>query len=124
MTKKPTLEQLKKRIARLPVNRTGTRRHYPEALKKAVLAFVEHRKQEGETQLSLAAELGINYAMLSDWKRKSRKARTKGVQVRRVCVVDEQVSERSKTVTVTLPSGIRVEGLELEGLIKLVQELS
>lgn len=125
MTKKQTLEQLKKEIAELPVNRAGCRRHYPEALKKALVAFVEKWTREGETQRSLAAKLGINYAMLSGWKRKYKARRTTSVQMRPVCVLDEQTAAaESKQMALVLPSGIRVEGLDFEGLVKLMQVLS
>lgn len=49
-TKKQTIEQLKKRIVELPVNSAGCRRHYPERLKKTMVAFVEERTRQGTTQ--------------------------------------------------------------------------
>ena len=123
MTKKLTFEELKRRIARLPVNSTGSRLRYPEELKEAAVALAEERKRHGWTQSSVATALGINDAMLSSWKGERRGARLNGGKFRPVSVQDEDSPQEASRALV-LPNGVRIEGLNLDELVALVRELT
>jgi transcriptional regulator with XRE-family HTH domain len=92
-------------------------------MKAAVLAIAEERKGEGWTQASVAAELGINEAMLSNWKRELRRTRSNLGKLRPVALLDESPQKEVPRALV-LPSGVRIEGLELGELMALIRELT
>jgi transposase-like protein len=123
MMKQLTLEQLKRKIARLPMTSTGSRRRYPDELKEAVVTLAAEYKLNGWTQASVAAELGINEAMLSCWKRDYRDSDSSPGKLRPVCVLNDDSPPQASRVLV-LPNGARVEGLSLGELAALVRELT
>jgi len=123
MMKKLTLEQLKREIACLPVTSTGSRQRYPDELKKAVVALAADYKLDGWTQASVAAELGINKAMLSCWKREYRGFGSSPGKLKPIHVLDEGSLQEVSRVLV-LPNGARVEGLSLDELAALIRELT
>ena len=119
-----TIEELKNHIAELPVSDAG-RRRYPSVVKEGVLALLED-EGAGWTQARLAAELGLNQATVSNW----RKAKKSPPQVLGKCrpvrlAREEEASDVhvGRGRALVLPSGIRVEGLGLDELLELVREL-
>ena len=124
MNEKKTIEALKNQIAELPLSEAG-RRRYPRAVKEGVLALLEV-EGAGWTQARLAAELGLNQATVSNW----RKTKKNPLQVLGKCrpvrlAREEEASDvhAGHGRALVLPSGIRVEGLGLDELLELVREL-
>lgn len=120
-----TFEELKKHIAELPVGGSG-RRKYPRAVKEAALAILEEKRAEGWTQSRLADELGLNQATLSHWRRRALKGNQAVGKIRPVRLVSEAETRGDECASrraVVLPSGVRVEGLEMTELLALVKVL-
>jgi len=101
------------------------RRHFPRAVKDAVIALLEEKSSDW-TQAKLAAELGIHQATVSSWRGHASASREGERPFRRVQVVAERDQAQDTRVTVrslVLPNGTRVEGLGMEELLMLVKEL-
>ena len=109
------LEELKQRIDELPVNDRG-RRRYTSAVKRDVIAYMRQRQAEGASQGGVGAELGIHQATLSEWTgRRQRLVEVQSVDAAR---------EAEPLPVVVLASGARIEGLDLDAIIRLAKALS
>lgn len=110
--------QLREALGR--ADRSGTGRPYPEALRAAAIEYQREREREGASVREVAAELGVSDASLARW---SRRAQEPPVLFRAIEVVAEPV-ERRDAVVVHGPRGLRIEGLSVEALARLIERLS
>ena len=96
----------------------GGRVRFSEAARKAALEHVDQRYREGASLASAARELGVPYLTLRRWTADAVDA---GGTFRPVSVA--QVPEHSRSVVVTLASGLRIEGLYLDEIAELLRRL-
>lgn len=123
MTEKLTIEILRNQINELPVSSAG-RRQFSTKLKSAAIDLFVAKKAEGWTQARFAAELGINQAMLSYWRRRAQEAIDVGTDKLRPVSLVEDTSESATSVrALVLPNGMRVEGLSMNELVVMMREL-
>jgi transcriptional regulator with XRE-family HTH domain len=106
-------EELKKML--VEIGPRGRGRPYPKGLLEKVLSYTVARRRQGAQLLEVAEELGLSDKMLTRWLSGRRKARKFG----RV----EVVAATGGALTVHGPRGLRIEGLDIDGLAELVQRL-
>jgi hypothetical protein len=102
--------------------RSGRGIRYPRELHQEAVAYARLCRQDGASLVSVATELGIKPITLSRWLRETHRPGLRKV---------EFVAAGSKSATqippaplwVTMPSGIRIEGLDLEALLTLLRQL-
>ncbi len=110
--------QLREALER--ADRSGTGRPYPEALRAAAVDYQREREREGASLRAVAAELGLSDATLARW---SRRPPESPVVFRAIEVVAEP-AERRDAIVVHGPRGLRIEGLSVEALARLIERLS
>ena len=107
-----TNRQLKAAVARAQAGRVRPR--YPLELKSALRSYAETRRAEGATWSQVGVEVGLDDKQLS---------RLCGrVRIRRVAIVADAPATGS--LTLTLPGGSEVVGLDVPTLAALLKALS
>ncbi len=91
---------------------------FPSSLQRQLLSYAERRWAEGASTPVVAAETGVNRHTLAYWRAHQR-TRTK---LRAVRVVESENGPAG--IIVHGPSGVRIEGLDLDGLAELLRRLS
>jgi transposase-like protein len=135
-------EEQKSRVAQLKsaiASGLGTPAGAPPEVRSAAVALKVEVRQSGTTSRSLAAALGVHESTLCRWERESggSRARATGVEKRRgsgfrlVQVAARAAAPVSVSPSVTrglrvahAPSGLVVEGLDVETLAALLRRLS
>lgn len=125
----PELEELRRRIDAIPVNHRG-RRKYTASLRHDIVAYLKVGMAKGRSQASMAKELTIHQATLSEWlergKSKAKKSTTSNNALARVEVATVSApprGSRSTELILALHGGHRVEGLTVESLADLLKAL-
>lgn len=95
----------------------GGRVRFTEAARAAAVAVVERRREAGGSVLATARELGVEYQTLRRWMARVKPA------FRRVSLASTTQAPPARLV-LTLPSGLQVEGLDIDGVAELVRRLS
>ena len=103
---------------------TGTR--YSAAFREEAVSVARARVVEGVPVARIARELGLRTPTLSLWLRRERLPKLRAVRVERdphsaapVALVTPEI----RAVVVT-PSGVRIEGLDLDGVVRVVRSLA
>ena len=101
--------------------KTGRGVRYPEDLQQEAVSYAKARRQRGDSLLAISRDLGVPYVTLSRWFQRAHDP-----EFRRVEIVPSGPSAMGSAagVTITTPSGIRIEGLDLESLIALLRRLA
>ncbi len=125
----PELEELRRRIDAIPVNHRG-RRKYTASLRHDIVAYLKVGMAKGRSQASMAKELTIHQATLSEWlergKSKAKKSTTSNNALARVEVATVSApprGSRSTELILALRGGHRVEGLTVGSLADLLKAL-
>ena len=82
------------------------------------LEIWEAAANEGAKVDDVASQLGVHRETLRRWARASRQAKSK---LRPVTIVDEP---RRKLLSIVLPNGIRIEGLDAGGVVEMLRRLA
>src|SRR3954469_7674559 len=106
-------EELKKML--LEMGPRGRGRPYPKGLLEKILSYTVARRRQGAQLLEVGEELGLSDKMLARWL----SGRRKGQKFGRV----EVVAPPARAVIVHGPHGLRIEGLDIDGVAELVQRL-
>lgn len=107
-------EKLRRRLARAPKNARG-RRNYDEDLRTAVVELIQEWRDAGLARAKLARALGLHDSTLGYWELgRNRPRRVRPVEL-------AAPAAASRHFTLTLPSGARVDGLEIEDVITLAR---
>jgi transposase-like protein len=111
----------------------GTRGRFSEAMKAEVLEYWRQSKQGGATQEMVARELGLSPWTLSRWSVKARRAKGRPVQRGQqeaaeapgfhAVKVKPVSQEPGRSVVLHGPSGVRVEGLSVSEVVRVLKEL-
>lgn len=104
--------------------RGGRGRAYPVALRRLAVAYFVQRRDEGAAVDEIGPEIGLSSSTLSRWEQDMRgqDEPSQGFEV--VHVVEEAAKAPARGLVVHGPSGLRVEGLDLDGLAELLRRLS
>ena len=118
-------EQIRRRLEALP--KRANKRRYTAAVKQAVLEFIAQRVGEGSSEAAACKSIGMHQATVSEWRNgPRRRASTDTAEAAtRVRPVEVAVmpGPSSRSLTLELPGGARVEGLELAQVIELARAL-
>ena len=112
-------ERLRNALAR--ATRRGRGRAYPAALRAEVARHACAQAAVGEGVTTMARALGINTGTLASWVARHRSA---SPAFARVEIVDAPTLPVAAKLIVFGPRGLRIEGLDLDGLASLLQRLA
>jgi len=108
-------EELKRELSVLGPRGRG--RPYPKGLLEKILSYTVARRRQGAALLTVGAELGISWKKLGRWLG----ARKTGPRFERVQVAAAPAV--TKALVVHGPRGLRIEGLDVDGVAELVRRL-
>ena len=114
------IRRLRTEAQRLARGKPPSQVRYPDAYRRAAVAVARRRQERGGSVAHLARELGVSEPTLTKWLRPPALP-----VLRPVAVVAAPTPERSavaRPVLVT-PHGVRVEGLDRDGLILVLRAL-
>ena len=101
---------------------TGTLRpRVPREVRDEVCRYAARRREKGAPWAVIARETGLDVRKLQRWNTRARRAASPPV-LRPVEVL--RVPEPAETMTLISPSGVRVEGLQLEQAAQLLRLLA
>jgi predicted transcriptional regulator len=107
--------RIQKRVAALGRRSRGER--IPADLRKEIAEYACGRRAEGGAVREIAAETGVSPESIRRWAVRAERAGATVVPVR---VRDAEVSAK---IVVVMPSGVRVEGLDVEQAAELARRL-
>jgi transposase-like protein len=119
------IREFRKILRREQRSQPGRRRRYSQELRSEAVELVRELRSAGRSHLAAAKELGLNPITLSIWQKKSE-SRPGGETgaLKPVALVEGPVGESSSEVVVVGPHGVRVEGLDLDGVAALLRKLA
>jgi len=103
--------------------RTGTAIRYPEQLRRQALAYASRRQKAGDSLKSIARGLGLRPQLLFYWQKKASSGVLRRVRIAPTRDVRAMPVETGQLVLLT-PGGLRVEGLDVNRLVELLEALS
>lgn len=114
------IRHLHREVARIRRGGTGRGHRYPAALRTRITAQVRRGRARGESLAAIGRDLGLNPFALQRW------LDTDGSSGFRTVEVESMASTPAAGTgpVVTLPNGVRIEGLDLSGLLALVRALA
>jgi transposase len=114
-------ETLVAEIGRLA--RTAVGRRYSDEMRQRILEYIEERHGEGVGRTRACDELGLDWGNVNRWRRgRARKPATAFRRVRVVAPTEPRAAAEARIV-VHGPGGLRVEGLDVEGVVDLLRRL-
>lgn len=105
-------------------DRTGWR--YPPSLRRLAVEYCHSRREHRRPFREIAEALGVSTVTLGRWLEKARDdsvPRLREVVIEETTPVPTSASLEAQLAVVT-PSGLRIEGLDLNGVIELMRRLS
>jgi transposase len=114
-------ETLVAEIGRLAV--VGARRRYSKGLRERILGYIEERHGEGISRTRACDELGLDWGNVHRWKTGRDPRSTTSFRRVRVIAAPDPVAARAAQLVVHGPRGLRVEGLDVEGVVDLLRRL-
>jgi len=106
--------QIRRAVERLEARGRGI--PYPAELKARLISETQTRRAAGEALEAIGNELGVPWRTLARWCPKRRGERREFLPV-------EVVEVQRARPTVHGPRGLRVEGLDLDGIAELIRRL-
>ena len=113
-----TKRQLRAAVAACRAGKARGR--FSSELKAAAVEYARTRRREGAVWRQIGDELGVGQNQLSAWSRGGRGA--PGGRLREVAVVADEAPAQA-AVTMTLPDGAVVSGLDVSSLAALLRAL-
>ena len=110
-------EELKQELSKLGPRGRG--RPYPKGLLENLLSYTVARRRQGAKIVEVATELGMKFHTLSRWLGEKRPTK----RFERVDVVAAP-TPAPRALVVHGPRGIRIEGLDLAGVVELVRRVA
>jgi transposase len=104
--------------------RGGRGRAYPEALRRRAVAYFYERREEGAAVADIGPEIGLSWSTLARWEREMRGHDEPSPTFELVHVASSATTASSQGFVVHGPAGLRVEGLDMDGLVELLRRLS
>ena len=98
----------------------GPGRRYGERARQVAVAFCRDRRRAGRSFAEIAGELGVHVATLGRWLEADEESKPKP-RFHPVALADSAEPEHRSALTVTLPSGLRIEGLDFTQAVELAK---
>lgn len=111
------MEELVHRFRQEAAQREGLR--YPLSLRQIALEYAELACARGGSRREVAASLGLPEATLSRWQQET--AKPQALALHEVVVVEQAGGGGGSLLT--MPSGVRVQGLSLAELVTVLEAL-
>jgi len=112
-------EELRTALSKL--GEMGRGKRYPRALLEKMLSYTVARRRQGATLLAVGSELGMNWKTLARWLGERKAARFERVEV--VATAPATAVPAAMSIVVHGPRGVRIEGLDIDGVASLVRRL-
>lgn len=113
-----TASELRRALARIRRHPSGHGHRYPFALRSAVTAYVRRCRARGEPWAAITRDLGLNAFTLQRWLQTAVPDTFRSVEV-----MAPEPPPAATGVVVVLPGGVRIEGLDLTGLVAVARAL-
>jgi transposase-like protein len=110
------LRQLRARVRTHQAGRAARAIRYPEALRREIVALLDDAREGRGAVASVARTLGVPARTLGLWRRRARRR-----PFRRVMVAGPTLPAAPVLVT---PHGVRVDGLDLAGVVTVLRALA
>jgi len=117
---KDPIRCLRREVAGVRVAARGSGHRYPEALRNKIVLHARPRRARGESLAAISRDLEVTAPTLQRWLSSSGSSGFRRVEVASA----EPMPASSPAPAVILPSGVRIEGLDLAGLVILLRELA
>lgn len=117
-------EELRTALSKL--GEMGRGKRYPRALLEKMLSYTVARRRQGATLLAVGGELGMNWKTLARWLGERKAARFERVEVvapAPATPTPTPVAMAAFPIVVHGPRGVRIEGLDIDGVAALVRRL-
>lgn len=101
--------------------KAGRGMRYPKELHQEAVSYANARQRQGDSLRAISRDLGVKPVTLYRWLQRSQTPALHRVEILPMDLSPPVVP--SAGVTVTTPTGIRIEGLDLEALIALLRRL-
>ena len=111
------IAEFRKIAARVRNGRKSGSRPYPEKAKELATAFARERAAAGDSYSSIASKLGIAQTTITAWLEPA------SAGFRRVRVHSEKRLAANGRLVMVTGSGIRVEGLDVAGVVQILGAL-
>ena len=109
--------EFRKIAERVRDGRKGGSRPYPDKAKVLAVEYARERVASGESYSAIAAELGIAQTTITGWLEPGSRS------FRPVRVATDRVRKRPNRAVLVTPSGVRVEGLSVAEVIRVLGAL-
>lgn len=125
MTKEEQALALRAQLA--TADRTGAGKPFPDRLRREVVQYARAAMSEGESIEGVARDLGISAMSVKRWFERIGSRYSGAAELRRVEIVPDRREAGMVLAAAPLvvhgPSGLRIEGLTLPGLVQLLRAL-
>lgn len=101
--------------------RPGRGRRYCPRARRLAVEYCRERRRSGRPFSEVADALGVHVATLGRWLEADAEEASQSPRFHPVALTEPTPSAESPALSVTLPSGLRVEGLELSQVIELAK---
>jgi hypothetical protein len=115
-----TIQKLRAEARRLTRGKVPRAVRYPAAFRAAAVALIRSRCRRGLSRRRVAQELGLQTQSLTRWLQEPVRPVLRPVAVR---VEPEGAGRAGASPVLITPQGVRVEGLDPEGLIAVLRAL-
>ena len=111
------------RTALAALGKRGRTTRIPDDVRAMVVRYARQQRRRGVSWRTISTELGLSATAMQRWAKRRERSRSRraAAMVLPVQVREERLDERS--LAVVTPSGMRVEGLSLEGAVRVLQQL-
>ena len=107
------------------VGRRGRGVRYPDDLRDQATSYLARARARGESLQSVATELDLPAETLRRWTNGAKKPQDEAeAAFQEIRIVEETKPEPRGELVVTGPAGITVQGLDLDGVVALMQKLA
>lgn len=114
------IRRLRVEVHRLAHGKARSQVRYPVGFRRAVIALARTRLRRGGSVARLAQELGVSLPTVTKWLRPPALPVLRPVAVMAAPTTDREAVARPVLIT---PRGLRVEGLDRDLLIAVLQAL-
>jgi hypothetical protein len=114
------IRRLRAQVQRLAQGKPRSQVRYPEPFRRAVVKLARQRRGQGPSVTDLAQALGVSEPTLAKWLRPTTPPRLRPVAL--VSAPAPVLAAAAHPVLIT-PSGVRVEHLDRETLVAVLQAL-
>jgi transposase-like protein len=115
------VRELRAKVSRVQQGRPPTAVRYPVTIRRRVTALARRRQAGGADVTAIAREIGVAPWTLALWLRRPRRAVMRTVDV--VPDAPRATDAAGSGPVVITPQGLRVEGLDREGLVAVLRAL-